>query len=344
MRAIPPHRTGRPGRRLLLITLIALIAFPTFSLSKPNGGSDTNSRIRDLVKDAQLEVRDLEGNLKFQLRDGIPKTIPESQFSDTVFGIGEAIHEAHIEHKYIRMDFLSNVRSELSSFTPDFQSTNQLVGRGGCVDRALEALFWDEPADFTKGLVMTAQGTNFKVEYFFNGENGNSKAPTAGALMSAVANPRLKFKPVFTTFTYGMTEEEATATNVVMNGNGNGFRPRIDFVIGGSNTHPKTGQFNGCAGVFGLGAEPGSSVDVFSVGLGWNLMQTVTADSRGAFKANFEGLNPGIGLYGAHRSVPYTMTGGEASAQGTEYEVVSNGKGSMVEMALELGRIRDRDR
>jgi hypothetical protein len=184
----------------------------------------------------------------------------------------------------------------------------------------------------------------FKVEYLFetngnNNENHSGKPPTSDVLMSAVANPRLRFKPVFT---FGMYNDysngDATSLGIA-NGNGNGggkgSRPQIDFVVGGAITHPLTGRFSGCAGVFGTGAAPGSSVDVFSLGLGWNLGQTVTADSRGAFQATFEGIQPGIGLYGARR--PMVMAEAAAQGVGEGYGEIT-APSSQVEMALQLGR------
>jgi hypothetical protein len=113
---------------LLLIALTALIAFPTFSISKPeNGNSNQSERIRNLIRDAQVQVRDLQGDLKFELRDGVPNVIPEDDFTQTVTDIGFNIHESFIDHKYLRKDLLGNVRSELSSFSPDLRDRNQLV-------------------------------------------------------------------------------------------------------------------------------------------------------------------------------------------------------------------------
>jgi hypothetical protein len=347
MRSIPPHRTGRLGRRLVLITLTALIAFPTFSIGVPDGmESNQDERIRNLVRDAQVQVRDLQGNLKFELRDGVPNVVPEDNFSQTVTDIGFNIHETFIAHNYIRKHLLWNVKNELSTFSPNLQDRNQLVGRGGCVDRALEAYFWDEPAGFTKGLVETAQGVKFKVEYLFDmddhedGKQGE-KFLTSPVFMSAVANPRLRFKPIFTYGMYGW-KSGATGDVEVQNGyeggdgGGWGSRPQIDFVVGGAVTHPLTGEFKGCAGVFGTGAAPGSSIDVFSVGNGWDLSQTVTADSSGAFQATFEGIQPGIGLYSIRSST--VMADSAAQAAVESYDGGGYGSTSKVEMALQLGR------
>ena len=278
MKRFPPTRRLRAGLRLALITLIALLAFPTFSPSQSNGNNEKDlvNALQEIIGDFQLEVRDIEGNLK-EAASSFPKVISDSQFSSTIFDLGTTIYDAQIQHGVARREAIEDVIQDIQTFGIDTTNPNALRGSGGCTDREIEEWLWEEPSEFGKDLEKFGRKTKFSVEHF---DSGSEKFITQRVPLSIQVFPEIKDKLIFTGGIYTSMMMYQT-TDV-----------RINGIVGGSYGDPNTGNTLSCAGVFGW-APPNTMVNVVAAGLNGPFMGSDMSDSNGNWRVQLEGLSHG---------------------------------------------------